>query len=540
MSYFTTKKVLLFYDFSTEVEQVRKIDEFLQLLEESGVARYLADDPSTGTLGPSGYDRYSLFAAVIYGFSIGQSSLRNLEDSCRYDLRFKYIMNGETPSHVTFANLINDFILPKREEIFATITQQMFVSLGLSMDTVFIDGTKIEADANKYKFVWKPTTFHQKLDEKIRNLLSLMGLTRGIDKEGFVSSGTLSSIISKLESTTDTTEQKRIPSLVGYLGKVLEYEEKERICGPNRKSYYKTDHDATAMCLKDDYYAGLGSSMHAAYQQQIAVSNGFVCAYYVSQDRSDMYTFTSTMGFFTKNYGTMPSNAVADAGYGCELNYTFCKENGIRPFIKYQAWEGESSGRYPALYELEDDGTITCLGGRKGYECVPENRHKKSSSGTFFIVKDCGDCPYKAYCRRFSKDKESNERTFEVRKDYQRMKQHARDLLLSVEGIEMRVNRSCQVEGAFGVIKQDFGYTRSRRTSLEKVSTEFMLTVLGYNARKYMKYKMSGKKVVYWTAPNNISPQQFKKPSWKRILNRLNKKKIKSANEATKSSYKYK
>ena len=37
--------------------------------------------------------------------------------------------------------------------------------------------------------------------------------------------------------------------LSSYLLKLLDYEEKDEICGPNRNSYYKTDHDATAMCL---------------------------------------------------------------------------------------------------------------------------------------------------------------------------------------------------------------------------------------------------------------------------------------------------
>ena len=56
-----------------------------------------------------------------------------------------------------------------------------------------------------------------------------------------------------------------------YLSTAMEYEEKERICGPDRNSYYKTDHDATAMCLKEDYYSGLGSNMHAAYNAQVLV-----------------------------------------------------------------------------------------------------------------------------------------------------------------------------------------------------------------------------------------------------------------------------
>ena len=77
--------------------------------------------------------------------------------------------------------------------------------------------------------------------------------------------------------------------------KVLEYEEKEETCGPNRNSYFKTDKDATAMCLKEDYYSGLGSSMHAAYSLQILVSKGLILDYYVSQDRSDASTLIPTL-----------------------------------------------------------------------------------------------------------------------------------------------------------------------------------------------------------------------------------------------------
>ena len=52
----------------------------------------------------------------------------------------------------------------------------------------------------------------------------------------------------------------------------------------------------------------------------------------------------------------------------------------------------------------------------------------------------------------------------------------------------MRVNRSAQVEGTYGVIKEDMDYTRLRRTTMEKVETEFMLTFLGYNIRKALPF----------------------------------------------------
>lgn len=72
------------------------------------------------------------------------------------------------------------------------------------------------------------------------------------------------------------------------------------------------------------------------------------------------------------------------------------------------------------------------------------------------------------YCRRFMKEKNADEKIFEVHPRYMELKQRARNLLLSPEGIEMRINRSCQVEGTFDVIKQDMAYTRFRRSLLRE------------------------------------------------------------------------
>ncbi len=58
------------------------------------------------------------------------------------------------------------------------------------------------------------------------------------------------------------------------------------------------------------------------------------------------------------------------------------------------------------------------------------------------------------------------------------MKQHARDNLLSCKGIEIRVNRSIQVEGTFGQIKQNMGYVRIRRRGIEKVGCQFASILL--------------------------------------------------------------
>ena len=55
-------------------------------------------------------------------------------------------------------------------------------------EDMFLDGSKFEADANKYKFVWKPTTWHSKLCDKVRSLLQEYNIARNVPKEGIFSS----------------------------------------------------------------------------------------------------------------------------------------------------------------------------------------------------------------------------------------------------------------------------------------------------------------------------------------------------------------
>lgn len=546
MNYFTTKQGVLFYNYTIEVEQTAKIDKFLELLDNSGVASVLKNEEAEQEIGRPEIDSFRMFACILYGFAMNSTSLRELETSCRYDTRFMYIMNQVSPSHITFGRYINKVIKPNQEKIFSLITSAILKHFNLEIDDCFIDGTKIEADANKYKFVWKPRKFHESLNEKTKNLLTVMGLSRGVPEKGLISSALIAEKITKATEILETLEESQkkvytamLNNLLTYLEKTLEYEEKETICGPNRNSYYKTDHDATAMCLKQDYYSGLGSNMHAAYQVQLCVTSGIIVSYYVSQDRTDIYTFIPAIKKLHSMYGYYPKRIGADSGYGCLENYQYCKNHNIKAFIKYQSWEGECSGRKPAIYEMNDDETITCLGGRTG-KITPEiERHHKFKGSVFYQVDDCTGCEFMPYCRRFMKEPVGNFKVFEINPSYQKLKQEARDLLLSVEGIEMRVNRSCQVEGSFGVLKQNMFLDRFRRVGMEQVQVEFMLTALGCNIRKFLRYCEKGVPSRYWTIPEGAVAEKFKKPSAKRLKNRVEKKRLKSANEIARN-YKYK
>ena len=304
MSYFTTRKVFLTPSFDLNKKEEEKILKFLRLLENSNVSDIIEKNikNNKGKGGRPSVNYYNMFATILYGFAFGRDSLRDLEEACKYDLRYIYLMEQIKVDHSTFCTFINNVIVPYEKEIFALVNTQIKLEMNIEFEDAFIDGSKFEANANKYKFVWKPITFHKRLSITFFNLLKENNLCESYRSETFVSSKTVSYAITELYSQKDKYDLKTYNNLLkglsAILNKVIEYEEKEKICGPNRKSYYKTDHDATAMAWKADYYAGLGTNMHAAYNTQILVIKGFVFSYYVSQSRSDIDDFVPILEEF--------------------------------------------------------------------------------------------------------------------------------------------------------------------------------------------------------------------------------------------------
>ena len=174
MNYFTTKRTLFLVPSSKCCEEFEKIDKFLEILEISQVSKIINNvykNDKTTIVGRKGYNPFNMFATIIYCFSKFKSSVRELESLCVFDLRVNYIMEQQAPSYKTFSEFINTYIVPYQYEIFSVITKTIIKEFNVNISDQYVDGTKIEANANKYKFVWKPTTYHKKLDVKIKDLL---------------------------------------------------------------------------------------------------------------------------------------------------------------------------------------------------------------------------------------------------------------------------------------------------------------------------------------------------------------------------------
>ena len=527
MGYFTTIQLFLDIPTQLDVKESQKIDKFLSLLDDSkvceNISKYIKNNTEKG--GRPNVNYYRLFATILFAFAFSKATLRQIEDLCKFDLRYKYLMRNETPTYTTICKFINKVIYPEREELFSKIIKCICDKMSISTKIIYIDGTKFEANANKYKFVWKPLTFHERLSKSCNELIKKYNLLEDYVDEKYISSKTIGYAIShvKEKSLSSKDSENLMKALNNMLLKTIEYEEKEQLCGQNRNSYYKTDKDATAMCLKADYYSGLGSNMHAAYNIQVGISEGIPVSYLCTQSRADMLDFISVLDKFNNIFGHYPANVAADAGYGSLENYQFMKEHNIKSFVKHLTWEGNVSGRFPDCYRLDEHGKYVCLNNKIGQIIQLNNRHPKKANSVFIKFDGCLSCDFMPYCKRFMKNRDEDFKIFEAVEEFIKLKQETENNLLSKEGIEIRVNRSIQAEGVYGDLKQNYLFTRFRMRGMEEVTSEIMLHLLGYATRKLFRFFETNKKCNFWSAPSNLIPEQFKKPSAKRLAKKGSK-----------------
>ena len=134
-------------------------------------------------------------------------------------------MECHLPDHSVIGEFINNYILPKQYEIFTTINKQIIKELNLNINDFYNDGTKFEANANKYKFVWKPKKYHQILDAKIKMLISSIGYDVSFTKDELIKAKEFSVILNNYVETNNIKIES-IPTGKGHRKKV----KKEIMC----------------------------------------------------------------------------------------------------------------------------------------------------------------------------------------------------------------------------------------------------------------------------------------------------------------------
>ena len=102
-----------------------------------------------------------------------------------------------------------------------------------------------------------------------------------------------------------------------------------------------------------------------------------------------------------------------------------------------------------------------------------------------YQCEDCSGCPYTEQCKKTDKN-----RKVRVNRELTAMHQEVIENLESIQGALLRMNRSIQAEGTFGIIKNDRWYKRIVRRGMESVRLEVFLFSIGQNFYKFHNKKL--------------------------------------------------
>ena len=450
-------------------------------------------------------DPKTMFKVIVYAYSQNIYTTRKIEQACKRDINFMWLLGGQkAPDHSTIARFRSGILMEACEDLFYQLIKKLREKGEVSGETVFIDGTKIEASANKYTFVWKKSVgkWEEKMYAKIRTTVDL--LNRDYMKRFQVREEERQEDLHKiceyleekcLEKGTlfvcgkgkrKSREQRYLELFRRFLERQRAYDRhKENFKG--RNNYCKTDPDATFMHMKEDHMRN--AQLKPGYNVQIGVDSEYIVGAEIYQDRNDVWTLVPFLKKMKEKLSYKYPSVTADSGYESEEGYEYLSSEGQKAYIKpqtYEQWKRKSfqkdiSKRENMEYD-EGSDTYTCHGGKKLRPVYMKKQKSKSgyqSEVTVYECEDCAGCPYKDRCTKALGNKK-----LYVSKNFLDKRMRSYENILSETGIRYRMNRSIQVEGAFGVLKNDYGFQRFLLRGKTRVKLEILLLCMGYNINK--------------------------------------------------------
>lgn len=485
-------------DLIPENHSSRLIDSVVEKLE---ITEIISQYKGGGT---SSYHPKMLIKILFYSYLNNTYSCRKIAKAVKENIYFMWLTGGLQPDFRT----INDFrgkkLKDNIEKLFAQLVQMMVDLDFVSLEKQFVDGTKIEANAHKYSFVWKKSVEKNKakLQAKIDSVLKDIGqaiesdLIETDNKEQLeINSQKLEEKIQAINQNAKaellTKKQKKVVEKLEkeQLSKLKEYEKHLEILG-DRNSYSKIDTDATFMRMKEDHM--MNGQLKPAYNVQISTENQIITHYSVHQKSTDFTTLESHLDGFKNAYNRDSKQVIADAGYGSEENYQLLNEKEIEFFIPYNMYRIEQSRKHKKnpfhaqnLYYNEDSDFLVCPMGQRMQKIYT----KQSKTTTGFLqqhcvyqAQNCNGCPMRGQCFNAK-----GNRRIEINHKLKHLKIKVKENLESKIGKEIYAKRCVEPEPVFGNIKHNKHFKRFTLRKLPKINIEFGLVAIAHNFAKWIE-----------------------------------------------------
>lgn len=491
-------------DLETEISAkhvVRVVNEAVNRLSDT-----IFDSAYPGG-GRFSYHPKMMTKVIIYAYTQRIYSSRQIAKAMRENVPFMWVAARQTPDFRTINRFRSERMKNVLEKVFAAVLELLVAEGYVKLEHYFVDGTKIEANANRYTFVWgKAVVKHKaKLQDKVKALFECIEQTERLEEQELggqdlpelgeaatLTSAKLTEAVERLEASLQdrpkAKERKRLVRKVRrtLLPRLQRYEEHQAVLG-DRNSFSKTDPDATFMRMKEDHMGN--GQLKPGYNVQVGTENQFILGYSLHQRPTDTRCLIPHLEKAKELLGTLPESVIADAGYGGEENYAYLERENLTPIVKYgtfhkehsRAWQSDVGKLENWGYDEAKDEWVCPNGQHLTFQYESKGR---TASGyptrlRHYLSPDCGGCPFKEQCT-----KAAGNREIRVSMPFHLAKQKARALLLSEEGRQLSVRRMTEVESVFGQIKHNRGFRRFLLRGLPKVTLEVGWLSLAHNLLK--------------------------------------------------------
>jgi transposase len=450
--------------------------------------------------GTSSYHPRMLLKVLIYGYVNNTYSSRRMEAAVKENIHFMWLSGMNKPDHNTINRFRSERLKDVLKTVFGKVVELLCEAGHLNLQEVYTDGTKLEAQANRYTFVWgnaiktSKAKMAQQLEELWNYAEKIAAQELKDDKpESFapVSAQQVNSTIEKIDQALrDKPIAKKVKQKLQYArknwpAKLEQYAQQEQILN-GRSSYSKTDHDATFMRMKEDHMKN--GQLKPAYNVQLSSHDQYIVNYSLHQNPTDTTTLKKHLESFESLYKTYPKVLVADAGYGSEENYRLLDKHKIEAYVKHNYFDKDqrsnngNSFRSDYLEYNKGQDIVHCPIGEP-MKRIGETTRKTANGFTQHYVryqaKNCKGCFVKEICHQ-----QKGDRIVDINHNLRALKKKANAKLLSEEGIAYRKKRPVDIEPVFGNIKHNKNFKRFMLKGIQKVEIETGLLAIAHNLAK--------------------------------------------------------
>ncbi len=481
---------------------------------------------NTAKTGRPAYHPAMMLKILLFAYSRRVFSGRKIELMLEENVPMMVLAENQKISYHTINNFrssehANELV----KKSFLYFTNLLEAEGLINEGSVFIDGIKIEADANRYTFVWRKAVekFHEKLKgqaSEIYDELIAKEVVKAVTQEKVQISQGLEELAqeteAEIEKLTEEIEQepKAIPSgsprkarrrglkkllhklRKDYVPRMKKYEEAEKIFA-GRNSYSKTDHDATFMHMKEDNMKN--GQLKPGYNIQAATTDQYVVDFALYPNPTDFKKLEP----FLKQMPTLNKfdKIVADAGYGSEYNYSMLEKEypDKKHYIPYTMYEKEKTRKYKNdptklanwYYDKAEDYYLDHYGVKFSFKCNQQRKDCTTGQVRNFKIYEADEVQKTPELEQLAKTASGWQRQIRYNPNWNQLKEKAKEVLQSPEGRHIYSMRKYDVEPIFGHLKNVFGICRTHLRGKKKVETDIGIAFMMMNLSKYWNRRWS-------------------------------------------------